>query len=252
MTAVRNIRAVTAKELYCYFASPVAYVFFIIFLMLMGFFTFMWGNFFGQGEATLSSFFIWHPWLYLFLVPAMAMRLWSEEQQSGTIELLFTLPIKPWHAIVGKYFAGSLFLGLALALTFPMVISINVLGNPDNGIVLTGYFGSFLTAVAFLAIGCLTSALTRNQVISFVIAVVICLLAILCGFPPVTDALLDLEVAWINVNTLVDFVAGFSVVPHFQTMQRGVVDVRDVLYFLSVIVFSLFATGIVLRSKRSI
>lgn len=246
MSNFRNIRAVTAKELYSYFASPVAYVFIIIFLMLMGFFTFMLGGFFDRSQATLESFFLWHPWLYLFLVPAMSMRLWSEERQTGTIELLFTLPITPLQAIIGKYLSGTIFMAVALLLTFPMVISINILGDPDNGIILTGYIGSLLAASAFLAVGCLTSALTRNQVISFVISIVICLGLILCGWPPVTD----LFVEWAP-NWLVDFVAAFSIIPHYDALQRGVVDIRDITYFVSLIAFALFATGVVLRSKRA-
>src|SRR5881296_1630002 len=173
--AVANIKTIAKRELGGYFASPVAYVFIVIFLLLCGFFTFMLGGFFERREASLVSFFLWHPWLYLFLVPAAGMRLWSEERRLGTMELLLTMPITAWQAIVGKFLASWAFLTLALALTFPVVITVRYLGHPDMGIIFCGYIGSFLLAGAYLAVSCLTSAMTRNQVISFIISVVICL-----------------------------------------------------------------------------
>ena len=189
MNSWHNIKTIAKRELVAYFASPVAYVFIVIFLLLAGFFTFMLGHFFEIGQANLRSFFMWHPWLYLFLVPAAGMRLWSEERRSGTMELLLTMPITAWQAIVGKFLASWLFLGIALALTFPIAITVNYLGSPDNGVILTSYVGSFLLAGAYLAISCMTSAITRNQVVSFILAVVICFLLILVGYPPVTDFL---------------------------------------------------------------
>ena len=190
MNSISNIRAITKRELAGYFSSPVAYVFIVIFLLLAGFFTFMAGGFFERGQASLeNSFFIWHPWLYLFLVPAAGMRLWAEERRVGTLELLLTLPITAWQAIVGKFLASWLFLLLALVLTFPVVITVNYLGSPDNGVIFAAYVGSFLMAGAYLAIGCMTSAMTRNQVVSFILSFVICLLLVLCGFPPVTNLL---------------------------------------------------------------
>src|SRR5476649_2932325 len=152
MSARRNIFAIMKRELGGYFTSPVAYVFLVIFLLLTGFFTFTVGNFFERGEASLVSFFTWHPWLYLFLVPAAGMRLWSEERRSGTMELLLTMPITPWQAIVGKFLASWLFLALALALTFPIVITVNYLGHPDNGVILASYAGSLLLSGAYLSI----------------------------------------------------------------------------------------------------
>src|SRR5690349_10495896 len=169
--AISKIKAIAKRELSAYFSSPVAYVFIVIFLLLTGFFTFMAGNFFERGQANLDSFFMWHPWLYLVLVPAVGMRLWAEERRVGTLELLLTMPITPWQAIIGKFIASWLFLGIVLVLTFPVVITVNWLGSPDNGVIFTAYLGSFLMAGAYLAVSCLTSALTRNQVISFIIAV---------------------------------------------------------------------------------
>src|ERR1039458_9997807 len=185
MNSLSNIKAITKRELSGYFSSPVAYVFIVIFLLLTGFFTFMAGGFFERGQASLDGcFFLWHPWLYLFLVPAVGMRLWAEERRVGTLELLLTMPITAWQAIVGKFVASWLFLGLALLLTFPVVITVNYLGSPDNGVVFTAYVGSFLMAGAYLAISCMTSAMTRNQVVSFIVSVVICLILILCVFRP--------------------------------------------------------------------
>ncbi|HEV7799899.1 MAG TPA: ABC transporter permease [Burkholderiales bacterium] len=246
MNAWSNIKAIMKRELGGYFTSPIAYVFLVIFLLLTGFFTFTVGNFFERGEASLVSFFTWHPWLYLFLVPAVGMRLWSEERRLGTLELLLTLPITTWQAIVGKFLASWLFLGLALALTFPVVITVNWLGDPDNGVIMAGYVGSLLLAGAYLAISCMTSAMTRNQVISFILSVVICLFLILAGYTPVTDLL----TRFAN-PVVVQTIAAFSVMTHFEGFQRGVLDTRDVIFFASVIGFALFATGVIIRNQRA-
>jgi ABC-2 type transport system permease protein len=246
MNALGNIKTITKRELGAYFSSPVAYVFIVIFLLLAGFFTFMTGGFFERGQATLDSAVIWHPWLYLFLVPAVGMRLWAEERRVGTMELLLTMPITAWQAIVGKFLASWLFLALALVLTFPVIITVNYLGSPDNGVILSAYIGSWLMAGAYLAISCMTSALTRNQVVSFILSVVICLFLVLCGFPPVTNLLTRLDKPW-----LVDLVAGFSVMTHFDYFTKGVLDSRDVIFFLSLIGFSLFTTGVIIRSHRA-
>jgi ABC-2 type transport system permease protein len=237
---------IVKRELGAYFTSPVAYVFLVIFLLLAGFFTFTAGSFFERGEASLAAFFGWHPWLYLAVVPAIGMRLWAEERRSGTLELLFTMPIATWQAIVAKFLASWLFLGVALVLTFPAVVTVNVLGDPDNGAVFAGYVGSFLLAGAYLAITCMTSAMTRNQVVAFILSVVACLFLVLAGFNPVTDLL----VRWAS-PAFVDTVAAFSVVTHFDGFQRGVIDTRDLFFFLSVIGFALFATGVILRGHRS-
>ena len=243
---MREIRAIAKRELVGYFTSPVAYVFLVIFLLMTGFFTFTAGNFFERGEASLGAFFGWHPWLYLVLVPAVGMRLWAEERRSGTLELLLTMPITPWQAIIAKFLASWAFLAVALALTFPAVITVNVLGDPDNGIIFAGYIGSFFLAGAYLAISCMTSAMTRNQVVAFILSVVLCLFLVLAGFNPVTD----LMTRWAS-PAVVDTVAAFSVVTHFDGFQRGVIDSRDLLFFLSVIGFALFATGVIIRSHRA-
>jgi len=246
MNAWSNIKAIVKRELGGYFTSPIAYVFLIIFLLLTGFFTFTVGSFFERGEASLVSFFTWHPWLYLFLVPAVGMRLWSEERRLGTIELLLTMPVTTWEALVGKFLASWLFLALALALTFPVVITVNYLGSPDNGVIFTGYVGSLLLAGSYLAVTCMPSAMTRNQVISFIVAVLICLFLILAGYEPVTGLLSRFASA-----RVVDLVAAFSVMTHFEGFQRGVVDLRDVVFFASLIGFALFTTGVIIRSHRA-
>ncbi|MBT7873385.1 MAG: ABC transporter permease, partial [Verrucomicrobia bacterium] len=188
-----NIQSVCKRELTGYFASPVAYVFIVIFLTLIGFFTFsaQLGQFFERQEASLSAFFTWHPWIYLFLVPAVGMRLWSEERRQGTLELLLTMPVTPWQTILGKFLASWLFLIIALVLTFPIVFTVKYLGSPDIGPILCGYVGSMFLAGGYLAVSSMTSAITRNQVISFILSVVICLFLILAGYPPVTDMLIQ-------------------------------------------------------------
>jgi ABC-2 type transport system permease protein len=243
---MRAIGIILRRELEGYFTSPVAYVFLVIFLLLTGFFTFTAGAFFERGEASLSAFFGWHPWLYLVLVPAVGMRVWAEERRAGTIELLLTMPITTWQAIIGKFLAPWLFLALALVLTFPVVLTVNVLGEPDNGAIAAGYVGSLLLAGAYLALTCMTSAMTRNQVVAFILSVVICLFLILAGFSPVTDLL----ARWTN-STVVDTVAAFSVITHFDGFQRGVIDSRDLIFFLSMIGFALFATGVIIRGHRA-
>ncbi len=250
-TTLRHIWTIAKRELAAYFTSPLAYVFIVIFLMLCGFFTFFVSGFFQRGDASLARpFFDWHPWFYLFLVPAVGMRLWADERRLGTIELLFTMPITPWQAILGKFIASWLFLALALALTFPIWITVNYLGEPENGVIFAGYVGSWLMAGAYLAISCVTSAMTRSQVVSFILALVICLFLLLCGFAPVINLLerLGSSATW---RWLVELVASFSIITHFEGLQRGVVDSRDILFFLSVIVFSLFTTSVILRSHRA-
>jgi ABC-2 type transport system permease protein len=246
MTAWSNIWTITKPELAAYFTSPIAYVFMVIFLLLCGLFTFFVSRIFETGDASLvMPFFYWHPWFYLFLVPAVGMRLWAEERRVGTIELLLTMPITAWQAIVGKFLASWLFLGLALLLTFPMVIMVNYLGNPDNGVILTAYLGSWLLAGACLAISCATSALTRSQVVSFILSVVICLLLLMAGWSPIINML---EHANPKVT---EFIAAFSTWTHFEPFKIGVLDARDIIFFLSVIGFSLFTTSVILRTHRA-
>jgi ABC-2 type transport system permease protein len=244
--ALRHILTIAKREVVGYFASPVAYVFIVIFLLLAGFFTFMVAGFFERGQANLQTFFAWHPWLYLFLVPAVGMRMWSEERRLGTIELLLTMPITPWQAIVGKFLASWLVLAIALALTFPLVITVNYLGHADNGVILAGYIGSLLLAGSYLSIAAMTSAMTRNQVVSFILSLLICLFLILAGWPPVTNLLTHWASSW-----FVETIAAFSVMTHFESLQVGVIDSRDVLFFLSVILFSLFTTSVIIRAHRA-
>ncbi|MCC6212736.1 MAG: ABC transporter permease subunit [Burkholderiales bacterium] len=241
---MRSAWVIAKRELGSYFTSPIAYIFLVIFLLLTGFFTFTAGQFFERGEAALGAFFGWHPWLYLVLVPAAGMRLWAEERRAGTLELLMTMPVTAWQAIAGKFLASWIFLAIALALTFPVALTVNILGSPDNGMILAGYLGSLLLAGAYLAITCLTSAMTRNQVVAFILSVVACLFLILAGFSPVTD----LMARWAS-PALIDTVAAFSAVTHFDGFQKGVIDLRDLAFFLSVIGFALFATNVVLRDR---
>jgi gliding motility-associated transport system permease protein len=244
--ALRHILTIAKREVAGYFASPVAYVFMVIFLLLTGFLSFMVSGFFERGQANLLPFFAWHPWLYLFLVPAVGMRMWSEERRLGTIELLLTMPITPWQAIVGKFLASWLVLTLALVLTFPIVITVNYLGHPDNGVILASYAGSLLLSGAYLSVSAMTSAMTRNQVVSFIISLVICLFLILAGWPPVTNLLTQWASPW-----FVEGIAAFSVMTHFDSIQKGVIDSRDVLFFLSVIAFCLFTTSVIIRAHRA-
>lgn len=234
------------RELAAYFTTPIAYVFLVIFVFLSGIFTFYLGNFFSRGQADLQPFFSFHPWLYLFLIPALSMRLWAEERRSGTVELLLTLPVTVTEAVVGKFLAAWCFTAIALALTTPIWLTVNYLGNPDNGVILAAYLGSLLMAGAFLAIGACLSAITRNQVIAFVVTAVVCLLLILSGFPLV----LDFFRPWAP-QALVDAVASLSFLTHFSAITRGVLDLRDAIYFGSMIAFWLFANVLVVETRKA-
>ena len=241
-----QLSVVFKRELSSYFATPLAYVFIVIFLVLSGVFTFYLGAFFERGQADLSAFFSFHPWLYLFLVPAIAMRLWAEERKSGTIELLMTLPITRTDAVVGKFLAAWVFAGIALVLTFPMVLTVNFLGEPDNGAIFTGYIGSWLMAGGFLAIGSCMSALSKNQVIAFILTVSASFLFIVSGFPMVLDALS----AWAP-QALLDAVASLSFLTRFDAISKGVIDLRDLLYFVTLIAAWLAATAVVIDLKKA-
>ncbi|MEO7013930.1 MAG: ABC transporter permease subunit [Dokdonella sp.] len=240
------ITTVCKRELRSYFATPVAYVFIVIFLVLSSAFTFYLGNFYERGQADLLPFFSFLPWLYLFLVPAVSMRLWSEERKSGTIELLLTLPITMWQAVMGKFLAAWLFIGIALALTFPLWITVNYLGDPDNGVIFASYLGAWLMAGAFLAIGSCISAATRNQVVAFILTVVVCFLLVMAGFPLVLDAFRS----WAP-QMLVDAIASLSFLTHFSSISKGVIDLRDLLYFILMIGFWLYASAIVIDLKKA-
>ena len=239
---------IAKREWNSYFNSPVAYVFIVVFLLMMGFFTFNMGyGFFRAGQAELSmSFFRWHPWLYLVLVPATAMGVWAEERRNNTIELLFTLPVTITQAVIGKFLAAWAFLVLALLLTFPIPLTTLYLGDPDMGVVFSGYVGSALLAGSYLALGMWTSAITRNQVVSFILSVVLGLFLVLAGYPPITDFL-----SKFMAPGLVNVIAGFSFMSHYEAIQRGVIDFRDLFYFACVIGFMLFLTQQTLKAKAA-
>ncbi len=238
--------AVFKRELKAYFATPLAYVFIVIFLALAGAFTFFLGSFFERGQADLEAFFVFHPWLYLFLVPAVAMRLWAEERRSGTIELLMTLPVTPFQAVLGKFLAAWLFAGIALALTFPIWLSVNYLGSPDNGAILVGYLGSWLMAGAFIAIGACVSALTKNQVIAFVLGAAVCFLFLMSGMELVLSAFR----AWAP-PTVVDIVASFSFITQFGQMMKGVLDLASLLFFVSLIACCLVINALLVDLEKA-
>lgn len=246
MRSTNNINAIFKRELSGYFGSPVAYVFIVIFLLLIGFFTFYISQFFEMGQADLKGFFQWHPWVFLLLVPALAMRLWAEERRLGTIELVLTFPVTLTEVILGKFLAAWIFIGLSIFLTFPMVLTLMYLGDPDLGAIACAYVGSFLMAGAFLSVGIMTSSLTRSQVVSFVVAVVICLFFVLAGFAPVTEIVSGWAPIW-----FVDFISNLSFLSHFISIQRGVLDLRDILYYVSVIFFMLFANGMIIQNRRA-
>jgi ABC-2 type transport system permease protein len=241
-----NISILFRREFSSFFATPVAYVFIGIFLVLSGVFTFFVGGFFERGQADLLPFFNFHPWLYLFLVPAIAMRSWSEERKSGTIELLMTLPISTWQAMLAKHLAAWVVLGLSLLLTFPLWLTVNYLGNPDNGIIIAAYFGSWLMAGAFLSIGMCMSALTKNQVIAFILSVVVCFVFVVSG----SNIVLDAFKSWAP-SEVIDVVASFSFLTHFEAMAKGVIALDDLMYFLLVTICWLFAGLVLIEQKKA-
>ena len=236
---------VARRELAGYFATPVAYVFIVIFLVLAGALTFTLGNFFGRGQADLQPFFSFVPWLFLFLVPALTMRLWAEERRLGTIELLLTLPLPQWQAVVGKFLAAWAFCGIALALTFPLWITVNILGEPDNGVILAGYVGCLMVAGAYLALGAAVSALTKNQVVAFVLAVALCFVFAAAGSPVVTEFLTQ------RLPVLAEVARALSISDRFTGFTRGVVAARDLVFFASFIGFFLFVNAVVLDHRKA-
>jgi ABC-2 type transport system permease protein len=243
---MRELVAVFRRELGGYFATPLAFVFIVIFLFTMGAFTFYMGGYFESGQADLQIFFNFHPWLYLFLIPAISMRLWAEERRTGSIELLLSLPVPLWAAVLGKFLAAWAFSGIALALTFPMWLTVNYLGHPDNGVIFAGYVGSFFMAGGYLAIGSCLSATTRNQVIAFVVSVVVCFLFTISGLPLVTDFFSS----WAPQQVL-NTIASFSFLTHFTAITQGVIDLRDIIYFFTLITSWLIATGVVVDMKKA-
>ena len=243
---MRNVGIIMRRELTSYFATPLAYIFILIFLVLANWFTFYLGSFYDRGQADLQPFFGFHPWLYLFLIPAISMKLWAEERKSGSIELLMTQPVTLWEAVLGKYFAAWTFTALAIGLTFPLWITVNYLGSPDNGTILAAYIGTLLLAGGFLAVGSCMSALTRNQVVAFILGVVACFALLVAGYPMVLDAFRT----WAP-QAVVDAIASLSFLTHFDSIAKGVIDVRDLLYFGMLIAFFLFATSIALEVRKA-
>ncbi|MBV8798393.1 MAG: ABC transporter permease subunit [Alphaproteobacteria bacterium] len=240
-----SVWAIFKREFAAYFATPLAYVFIVIFLFTMGAFTFYIGRFYETNMASLEIFFSYQPWLYLFFIPAIAMRLWAEERRTGTMELLLTLPVPLWATVVGKFLAAWAFTGVALALTFPIWITVNYLGHPDNGVIVASYLGSLLMAGAYLAIGACISATTKNQVIAFVVSVVVCFLFTISGAPLV----IDFFQAWAPF-ALVSAISSFSFLTHFLAITQGVIDLRDLIFFFSLITLFLAANIVLVDLKR--
>ncbi len=243
---MRACWSITRRELSALFGSPIAPTFIVIFLVLAGFFHFVASQFLERGEASLTTFFQWLPWLFLFLAPAVGMRMWAEERRSGTLELLLTMPLAPWQAILGKFLAAWMVMAAALALTFPFVITVNILGDPDNGVIVAGYLGSFLMAGAFLALTSLTSALTRNQTVSFLLAAVLGLALVLVGWPPVVG-LLSRALG----HGAATAIAAIGIMPRFGAIQRGILDSADLIYFGTLIFLGLSGTALALRALRA-
>ena len=238
--------AIFRRELRGYFATPVAYVFIVIFLLLSGVFTFYIGGFFERNQADLQSFFGYHPWLYLFLVPAISMRLWAEERNTGSIELLMTLPVTMWQAVMGKFLAAWAFLGIALAGTLPVWFTVNYLGEPDNGVALAGYLGSLLMAGAYLAVGACISALTKNQVIAFIVAALICFLFLMAGLNLVLGFVRDWAPTFI-----VSGLESMSFLSHFQQITKGVISLSTLIFYFTLIAFFLFANTLAVEQKKA-
>ena len=220
---MRNVSVIFHREFTGYFSTPLAYVFIVIFLALSGALTFYLGRFFERGQADLAAFFTFHPWLYLFLIPAVAMRMWAEERKSGTIELLMTLPVSTFQVVLGKYLAAWTFVSVALILTFPMWLTVNYLGNPDNGVILAGYIGSLIMAGAFLAAGSCISALSKNQIIAFIVAAAVSFLFLSSGL----DMVLAFFRGWAP-EFVVDAIGSLSFLTHFVAITGGVIALVDI------------------------
>jgi ABC-2 type transport system permease protein len=243
---MKSLKALYKRELASYFATPLAYVFIVIFLLLTGVFTFYLGSFFQRGQADLQPFFLWHPWLFLLLVPALGMRLWAEERKTGTVELLLTLPVSMLEAVLAKFLAAWSMIAISLALTFPVWITVNLLGDPDNGTILANYLGSLLMAGAYLAVAACLSATTRNQVIAFVVSTLTCFIFLLAGFPLV----LDIFRPWLPQAAL-DGIASLSFYSHYQAISRGLLDLGDLIFFISFIALWLYLGALVISRKKA-
>ncbi len=243
---MKSVRFIMRRELSGYFSTPIAYVVLVIFLLLANWFAFWTGALYERGQADLAPLFTFVPWLYLFLIPAVSMRLWAEERRSGSIELLLTQPVTLWQAVLGKFLAAWIFIGVALALTFPAWVTVNILGNPDNGAIFAAYLGCFFVAAGFLAVGSFTSSITKNQLIAFLLATAVCVVLLMAGFPAVINLFQRWAPAW-----LVEGVASLSFLTHFENITKGVLDLRDILYYALVTLFFLLASTVVLESRKS-
>jgi ABC-2 type transport system permease protein len=243
---LKTVAIILRRELASYFATPIAYVVLVSFLFLTNLFAFSFGQLFERGQADLTPFFTFLPWLYLFLIPSVTMRLWAEERRNGTIELLLTQPVTLWEAVLGKFFAAWLFVGIALTLTFPIWITVNYLGNPDNGAIFAAYLGSLFVAGGFLAIGSFASTMTKNQLIAALIAEILCFLLLIAGYPAAIDWFQSWAPQW-----LVQGIASLSFLAHFESIAKGVLDLRDVLYYALVAIFFLLASTVVLDARKS-
>lgn len=242
---MHGLNAIIKREFTAYFQTPVAYVFIVVFLLASGAFTFYLGDYFRRGVADMEPFFRWHPWLYMFLIPAVSMRLWAEERKSGTIELLMTLPITAWELVVGKFIAAWMFVLIALAGTLPLWLTVNYLGSPDNGVIITSYVGSILMAGAYLAIGSAMSSCTSNQVIAFVLSAAVCFLFAMSGFSVVTNFI----EGWMP-QALVNIIMSLSFLTNFEDITKGVLQWRSLIYFTSMMVFWLFVTLVILERRK--
>jgi len=242
---------IAKKELLGYFISPLAYIFIVIFLLISGLFTFgapPFGNFFNNNQASLSySFFPFFPWLFLILTPPMSMRIWAEEQKTGTIELLFTMPINIFEAVFGKFLAAWAIIIISILLTFPIVPTLNWLGNPDNGTIFCGYFGAILLGGAYISFGSISSALCKNQIISYIYTIVLCLILLLIGHPAITNMFTTWAPVWFT-----DTISNLSIFNHFDSIQKGILNFADIIYFLSIIFFGLFSTCLIIYAKRKV
>jgi len=243
---MKSVITIVRRELLSYFTTPIAFVFLVVFLVLAAAFSFYLGGFYERQIADLQPFFQFHPWLYLFLVPALSMRLWAEERHSGTLELLLTLPLTTWQAVLGKFIAAWLFLGLALLLTVPIWFTVNYLGEADNGRIISSYLGSWMLAGSLLAIGSCMSALSRNQVIAFVLTLVASFVLMLTGLPMI----LNIFDGWLS-QFWIDGIARLSLINHFNGFQRGVIAWYEIVYFILMILFWLYATVVVLNNRRA-
>jgi len=248
----REVRTIFKREVRSYFNSPIAYVCVVVFLLISNGFTLWYGYLLEGGDASLyQSYFRYLPIWFVIIAPAIGMRLWSEEQRLGTMELMLTMPIAPWHAIVGKYLAASVVIFAMLVLSFPIVWVINFLGDPDNGVIMAGFVATFLTALCFLAVTSVVSAMTRSQIVAVLISIGLCLMLVLGGLPPVSAAVSSLKGGWMVFWPLLKLINVIGVLPHFEQLAKGVLGFRDLIFFVSFIAFCLFSTAVVLRIKRA-